>query len=59
MLFVAQHARLSRQTINEILLITEQFDYYPRKPESILSDNGSQFQEQWKRWYKSRVCSSF
>ncbi|HDD45979.1 MAG TPA: transposase [Candidatus Aenigmarchaeota archaeon] len=49
------------------LLITEQFDHYPkteeitalldkldRKPESILSDNGSQFQEQWKRWCKSR-----
>jgi len=48
---------------SRFLLLTEQFDHCPRtgeitallerldrKPESILSDNGSQFQEQWKRW---------
>jgi len=45
------------------LLICEQFDHepttdeltgllekLPRKPEKILTDNGGQFREQWKRW---------
>ncbi len=49
------------------LLLAEQFDHEPttndvteclerlgRKPENILSDNGSQFKEKWKRWCKER-----
>ncbi len=48
---------------SRFLLLAEQFDHCPKtkeitallekmdkKPESILSDNGSQFQEHWKRW---------
>ena len=50
---------------SRFLLLTEQFDHCPktreitallekmdRRPESILSDNGSQFQEEWKRWLR-------
>ena len=49
------------------LLLAEQFNHEPttdeviecleridRKPRNILSDNGSQFKEKWKRWCKSR-----
>lgn len=49
------------------LLMAEQFEHYPRtkeitallerlgrKPDAILSDHGSQFQEQWKRWCKQK-----
>ena len=48
---------------SRFLLLAEQFDHYPktgeitgllegldRKPESTLSDSGSQFQKGWKRW---------
>ncbi len=53
--------------------MAEQFDHYPRtgeittllekldrNPKSILSDNGSQFREQWKRWCRrNRIKSLF
>jgi len=52
---------------SRFLLLAEQFDYCPktkditallerleRKPESILSDNGSQFHEGWKRWCREQ-----
>ena len=57
---------------SRFLLLAERFDRYPRtgeimgllerlnrKPESILSDNGSQFQETWKRWCRRNGINPF
>lgn len=58
---------------SRFLLLTEQFTHYPttrevtalleklgRKPKAILSDHGSQFQEQWKRWCRqNRIEAMF
>jgi len=38
-------------TTNEIIACLEKI---PRKPKSILTDNGSQFKKRWKKWCKRK-----
>lgn len=38
--------------------ITNLLEELPRKPENILTDNGTQFKKKWKKWCKKRCIKA-